>query len=69
MTADDQLTRFSKARDQIVGRVMGSESPSVQGPRSSEKDLVVWERVTIRTDMPSVREPGTDGNHEPIGQA
>ena len=69
MTADEQLTRFSKAREQIVGRVKRIESPSVQGPQSSEEDLVVRERVTSRTEIPSVREPGTNGNHAPIEQA
>ena len=43
--------------------------PSVQGPQSSDEDLVVRERVTSRTEMPSVREPGTNGNHSTIGQA
>ena len=69
LTSDGQLTRFSKAREKIVGRVKGTESPSVQGPQSSEEDLVVRERVPSRTDIPSVREPGTNGNHAPIGQA
>ena len=68
LTADEQLTRFSKAREQIGGRVKGTESPSVQGPQYSEEDLVVRERVPSRTDMPSFREPGTNGNHAPIGQ-
>ena len=45
LTADEQLTRFSKAREKIVGRVKGTESPSVQGPQSSEEDLVVWKRT------------------------
>ena len=36
LTSDDQLTRFSKSREQIVGRVKGTESPSVQGNQSSE---------------------------------
>ena len=69
LTANEQLTRFSKAREQIVGRVKGTESPSVQGPQSSEEDLVVRERVPSRTEIPSVREPVTNGNHAPIGQA
>ena len=69
LTADDQLTRFRKSREKIVGRVKGTESPSVQGPQYSEEDLVVRERVPIRTEIPSVREPGTNGNHAPIGQA
>ena len=69
MTAHEQLTCLSKGRDQIVGRFKGTESPSVQGPKSSEEDLVVRERVPSRTAIPSVREPGTDGNHVPIGQA
>ena len=62
LTADDQLTRFRKAREKIVGRVKGTESPYVQGSQSSEEDLVVWERVPSRTEIPSVREPGTHGN-------
>ena len=69
LTADDQLTRFSKAREQIVGRVKETESPYVQGPPFSEEDLVVRERVPSRTEITSVREPGTNGNHAPIGQA
>ena len=56
LTIDDQLTRFCKAREQIVGRVKGKKSSSVQGPQSSEKDLVVRERVPSRTEIPSVRE-------------
>ena len=28
LTADEQLIRFSKAREQIIGRVKGTESPS-----------------------------------------
>ena len=69
LTADEQLTRFIKSREQILGRVKGTESPSVQGPRSSEEDLVVRERVPSRTDIPAVREPCTNGNHSPIDQA
>ena len=30
LTDDEQLTRFSKSRKQIVGRVKGSESPYAQ---------------------------------------
>ena len=69
LNADGQLTRFRKAREQIVGRVKGTKSPSVQGPQSSEEELVVRERVPSRTEIPSVREPGINGNHEPIGKA
>ena len=69
LTANEQLTRFSKAREQIIGGVKGTESPSVQGPQSSEADLVVRERVPSRTEIPSFRESGTNGNHAPIGQA
>ena len=68
LNANEQLTRFSKARQKIVGRVKGTESPSVQGPQSSEEDRVVRERVPSRTERPSVREPGTNGKHVPIGQ-
>ena len=32
LTADEQLKRFSKAREQIVGRAKGKELPYVQGP-------------------------------------
>ena len=69
MTADEQLTHFRKAREQIVGRVKVTESPSVHEPQSSEEDLVVRERVPSNTEIPSVREPSTNGNHAPIGQA
>ena len=37
LTANEQLTRFSKAREKIVGRIKGTELPSVQGPQYSEK--------------------------------
>ena len=69
LTADEQLTRFRKAREQIVGRVKGTESPSVRGPQSSEEDLVLMERVPIRTGRQSVREPVTNRKHAPIGQS
>ena len=39
---------FSKAIEQIVGRVKVSELLSVQGTQSSEEDLVVWNRTQIR---------------------
>ena len=55
LTADEQLTRFSKAREKIEGRVEGTESPYVQGPQSSDEDLFVRERVPIRTEIQSVR--------------
>ena len=69
LTANEKLTRFRKSREKIVGRVKGSESPSVQEPQYSEEDLFIRERVKIRTERPSVREPGTNGNHATIGQA
>ena len=69
LTANEQLTRFRKAREKIVGRVKRTESQSVKGTQYSEEDLVVRERVPIRTELPLVREPGTNGNHAPIGQA
>ena len=31
LTDNDWLTRFSKAREKIVGKVKGTESPSFQG--------------------------------------
>ena len=37
--------------------------------RATEEDLAVRERVPSRTERPSFREPGTNGNHAPIGQA
>ena len=36
LTADEQLKRFRKSREQIVGRVKGTESPYVQGSQSSK---------------------------------
>ena len=69
LTADERLTRFSKSGEKIVGRVKVSKSPSVQGPQSSTEDPVVRERVPRITEKPPVIEPGTDGNHAPIGQA
>ena len=69
LNVDDQLTHFSKARKQILGRVKWSELPSIQVPHSSEEDLVLRERVPSRNYRPSVREPGSNGNHAPIGQA
>ena len=69
MTVDEKLTRFRKSREKIVGRVKGSESPYVQGPQYIEEDLVIRDRDPIRTERPSVREPGTYGNHAPMGQA
>ena len=32
LTADEQLTQFRKAKEKIVGRFKGTESPSFQGP-------------------------------------
>ena len=36
---------------------------------ANEEALVVRERVPIRTERPSVREPGTNGNHALIAQS
>ena len=69
MTDDEQLTSFRKLREKIVGRVKVSESPSVQGHRYSQEDLVLRERFSSSTERPSIREPGTNGNYAPIGQA
>ena len=55
LTAYEQLTHFSKAREQILGRVKGIESSYIQGPQSSEEDLVIRERVPSSTEIPSVR--------------
>ena len=60
LTAYEQLINFSKSRENIVGRVKGSELPYVQGPQYSKEDLVVRESVPSRTERPSVREPSTD---------
>ena len=35
LTSNEQLTRFIKAGEKIVGRVKGTKFPSVQGPQSS----------------------------------
>ena len=37
LTADEQLTRFRKVREKILGRVKGEDTPSVQGHQSSEE--------------------------------
>ena len=37
--------------------------------RATEEEIVVRERFPSRTDRPSVREPGADGNHAPIGRS
>ena len=66
LNADERLTRLGKARDKIVGRVKGLESPSVQVSQSSEKYLVVRERFPSRTKRPSVRESDTDGTVRPL---
>ena len=42
---------------------------SVQGPQYSEEDPVVREMFPRRTERPSVKETGTNGNHVHIGQA
>ena len=31
LTANERLTRFIEAKERVVGRIKGSESPSVQG--------------------------------------
>ena len=64
-----RTTRFSKAREQIVGRVKRTESPYVQVHQYYEEYLVLREMVPSRTERPSVKEHRTNGNHEPIGQA
>ena len=43
--------------------------PSVQEPQSSEEYLAVRNMVPIRTNKPSVRDTGTNGNHMLISQA
>ena len=69
LTANERLTRLSKAIEKNLGRVKVLYLPSIQGTQSSEEDLVIRERFTSRTERPSVREPGTNGNHTPIGKA
>ena len=68
LTTNDQLTHFSKSREQIMRKVKGSDSPNVQGTQYFEEYLVVRERVPSRTERLSVRKPGTNGNHALIGQ-
>ena len=55
LTNNEKLTNFRKAREKNVGKVKGSDFPSVQGPQSYEEDLVVRDRVPSRNDRPSVR--------------
>ena len=69
MTANEEIIRFSKSREHIIGRVKRSELSSIQGTQYSEEELVVRERFPISTDSLPVREPGTNGNHAPISQA
>ena len=52
LTSNEQLTHFIKDGEQIVGRVKGSESTSVQGPQSSKEDLDERESVSRRTERP-----------------
>ena len=54
-TANERLTHFRKAREQVVGRTKGEEFPSVQRTQSSEEYLVVRERFPSRNERPSVR--------------
>ena len=68
LNADERLTHFRKAREKILGRVKGEESPSVQGTQYYEEDLVVIKRVPRSTESIPFREPGTNGNHAPVGQ-
>ena len=49
--------------------VKRADFPYVQGSQSSEEEVVVRDRVLNRTERPSVREPGINGNHAPICQA
>ena len=49
LPSDKQLTRLSKDREEIIGRVKGSESPYVQGPQFSAEDLVVRARFPSST--------------------
>ena len=69
LTDYEQLPNFSKVRQKIVGKVKGSELPSVQRTQSYEEELVVRVRVPSRTERPPVIEPGTKGSHAIIGQA
>ena len=69
MNANEWLTHFSKAREQIVGRVKVPELSSVQGTQSSDGELSVMERFPSRAERLSVIELVNDGNHAPIFQA
>ena len=69
LTADDQLTCFSKYREQILWRAKGAYLTYVQGTQSSEEDLFTREMVPRSTERPSVREPGTNENHETVSQS
>ena len=37
LTANEQLTCFSKAREKVVGKIIGTELPYVQGHQSSDE--------------------------------
>ena len=69
LTADEQLTCFSKGIKKIVGRFKGEYLLFVKGLQYYEEEVFLRDRVTRRTESTSVREPGTDWNHVPIGQS
>ena len=52
-----------------MGKFKLAESPYFPKNQSSEEDLVVRERIPRMTESPSFRKYGTNGNHDPVGQA
>ena len=63
LVQDTDTTTYMKV---LSGR---EDCPCEAFRRATEEYLVVRERVPTRTESPSVREPGTNGNHTSIGQS
>ena len=67
LNADERLARLRKAREKIVGKVKGADSPSLQSPQSSNKYLVECQRIPISTNRSPFIESITNGNDAPVG--
>ena len=68
LTYDERSARFIKYREHIVGKSIRAEMPSVQGHKSSEEDLVIRERVPIKTEIKQDNNTGNNGIHATIVQ-
>ena len=68
LTSNDQVTRFRKARDNILERVKVPKTIYVQLTQYYEEDPVLKNMGSIRTDSLSFIDPGTGVNHAPVVQ-